>query len=138
MDRVLDVSLHESSHSACCIKFGFKFDYVTIIPDDENNTLGCLHNGPKYHRPDYEFSEQIINGKVYKIKVPGSSRLPLTSQQKSENVKNILMTLAGPAGEEFFYEYSTGAESDYEIADYIIGCNLNIWTKPVSCLATKD
>jgi len=130
MDRVLDICLHEASHAACCIKFCFKFDFVTVIPDDENSTLGCLHGGPKYHRPDFEFCDRLINGNVYQVrKVPRSDRLPLTSEQIEENIKNILMTLAGPAGEEFFYEYSIGAQSDYDTADYIIYCNSNMTLK---------
>jgi len=130
MDRVLDICLHEASHSSALIYLGLKpFDFITVIPDDEKNTLGCLHGGPKYHRPDFKFVDQLINDKVYKIKVPGSSRIPLTDDQIEENIKNILMTLSGAAGEEFFYEYSTGAQSDYDVADYIIGCNSNFTLK---------
>lgn len=125
-DRVISVSLHESGHASACIFFGFKFETVTNIPNYEKNTLGCLSGGPSYHVPDFEFCDRKVNGKVFRIKVPGSDRIPLTDEQIEQNTKNIMMTLAGGAAEEFFYGYATGCESDFDIADGIIWYNYNL------------
>jgi len=91
-DRVISVSLHESGHASACIFFGFEpFRKVTNIPDYEKNSLGCLSGGPKMHVPDFEFYDRKVNGQVFRLKVPGSDRIPLIDEQIKQYHVHLLI-----------------------------------------------
>ncbi len=90
------IAYHEAGHAIACIEMGLRFKHVTIIENEQNNTLGHVMLSKFKFNPDYDDS--------------------IKSRIKLE--KYIMAALAGPVAEKKFTGKLNAiiAQNDFEMS----------------------